>query len=53
MFEDYLFSAGHSLSAFEATLHGVSRGDSSPVFRCFWVFRLNPEEGKRGNFRYD
>jgi len=38
---------------FEATLHGVSRGDYSPVLGCFWVFRLNPEEGKRGNFRYD
>ena len=40
---------------FEATLHGVSRGDYSPFFRRFWVFRLhvNPEEGKQGNFRYD
>jgi hypothetical protein len=38
---------------FDEMLHGISRGDYSTVFICFWVLRLNPEEGKRVNFRYD
>jgi len=41
----------YSVSMFEEMLHGISRGDYSTVFRCFWVLRLNAEKVKTGNFR--